>query len=72
MVIPEVQRPSLPSLFTVTKEKWALGESPQKVFGTTPFQFKENTLFDIKRAVQKGEVCSFAEKGRGPDHKEIP
>ena len=36
------------------------------MFGTMPFQSKENALFDIKRALQRGHSY-FAEKGRGPD-----
>ena len=48
------------------------GGSLQKVFGTMPFQSKENTLFDIKRALQKGDFCSFAEKGRGADPTRPP
>ena len=43
------------------------GQSLQKTFGTTPFQSKENALFEIKRALQRGNLCSLAEKGRGQD-----
>ena len=62
------------SFLTVTQEKWLLGGggSLQKVFGTMPFQSKENTLFDIKRALQKGDFHSFAEKGRGLDPTRPP
>jgi len=44
------------------KEKWGLEVKPQKIFGATHFQSKENTLFDIKIALQKGHFCSL-----GPD-----
>ena len=37
------------------------------MFGITPFQSKENALFDTKRALQKGHICSFPENGSGPD-----
>ena len=42
------------------------GQSPQKIFGATPFQTKEKTLSDIKRTLQKGHFHFLAEKGRGP------
>ena len=32
-----------------------------------PFQSKENTLADVKRALLKGHFHSYAENGRGPD-----
>ena len=54
------------------KEKWGRGQSPHTIFGTMPLQSKENALFDINSALQKGVFCSFAEKGRGPDPKDPP
>ena len=65
------------------KEKWGPGTQPPENFGTTPFQFKRNALFDAEEAEEqtcafavcssaeeqtsKGHVCSSAEKGRGLD-----
>ena len=42
------------------------------MFGTLLFQSKVKTLFDIKRKVQKGYFCSFAENGRDSDPQEPP
>ena len=46
------------------------GRSRQNTFGATPFQPMENALCDIKRALQKGHVRSFAEKSRDSDPKD--
>ena len=54
------------SLFKIMKER-RLGASPQNIFGITPFQSKEKTIFDIERALQKGHFRTFAKKVRGPD-----
>jgi len=48
-----------------------LRAKPQKIFGTTTFLSEENALFDIKRALQKGHLRPFAEKGRVPDHQDF-
>ena len=44
---------------------WLLPKSI-KIVRTTPFKSKENALFDIKRALQKGHVCYCAEKDSDP------
>ena len=46
--------------------------SKREKTGTATFQSKESTLFDIKGTLQKGHLHSFAEKGRGPDLKDLP
>ena len=56
--------------FTVRKEN--CGRNPQKIFCTTPFQSKENALFDIKRVLHTGHFRSFTEVGRHPDPLDPP
>ena len=55
------------NLFQGNDEKSRLGAKLPGIFGGTPFNLRKTRLFDIKRALQKGHVCSFAEKGKAPD-----
>ena len=44
------------------------GQSPQKIFGSTPFQSKENALFYITRTLQKGH---FRKMGMSLDVSDV-
>ena len=48
------------------------GRGPKEIFETTSFKSKEDALFDIKSAFQKGYFRSFAEKGSGPEPQGPP
>ena len=48
-------------------EMRAEGEASEKMLGTSPFQSKENALFDTERALQKEHSRYFTVKGRGSD-----
>ena len=54
------------------EEKESRGRPLRKVFRTTPLSSKENALCDIERTLQKGHLCSFANKGRDPDPQDLP
>ena len=45
---------------------------PQEKSLATPCQPKDNALFDIERALQKGKFRSFTEKGWGPIPEDSP
>ena len=54
--------------FNSNEGKTGDGGGPQNIFESKSFQSRESALFDIKRALQKGEFRSFAEKGRDTDY----
>ena len=54
------------------KKNGGCGRNPQKIFGTTSFQSKENALFDINRTLLKEHFCSLAEKAGVQTRRTLP
>ena len=58
--------------FSGKEGKTGAGGEPPRKFGRPLLSIFGRALFDIKRALQKGNFRSFAEKGRGPDPQDPP
>ena len=54
------------------REKLTGDKVPGKSLESRLYNFKKMLFFYIERTLQNGHLCSFAEKGRGPDPQDSP